>query len=218
MTAVFNPPHADDGAGKCGPVPVILSRRGLLGVTAASAAIIGLGFVPSTARAATTTVRYVQTPHGRIAYAIDGARRGQPPLVLLHRFRGAINDWDPQFVALMRSHRQTIRFDSAGVGRSDGTPAETVEDMAAITGDVMAALGIARADVLGWSMGSFVGQELALRAPREGPPTDRRRGAGPDALEAPHAKALLHPDAGHAFLFQYAADFTAEVDKFLGDA
>ncbi|WP_181170247.1 MULTISPECIES: hypothetical protein [unclassified Mesorhizobium] len=34
-------------------------------------------------------------------YAIDGARRGQPPLILLHRFRGTISDWDPQFIALM---------------------------------------------------------------------------------------------------------------------
>lgn len=323
MTEILESPSADDGTGQGGPVPAYLSRRGLLGATAASAAVIGLGLSASSASAASTAVRYVQTTHGHIAYAIDGALRGQPPLILLHRFRGTIDDWDPQFIALMSRNRQTIRFDSAGVGRSDGTPAATIEDMASIAGEVMTALNITRADVLGWSMGGFVGQELALQVParvrrlivagagpgglNEVPATDPKfiqiagkpvnvdedyltmffpdsdagRAAGRACLdrlkgqkdigplptmaavqaqemamgrwqgararlkqltlpvlvangvhdvlmpafgtyviahEAPNAKALLYPNAGHAFLFQDAADFTAEVDKFLAGA
>jgi pimeloyl-ACP methyl ester carboxylesterase len=34
------------------------------------------------------------------------------------------------------------------------------------------------------------------------------------AKKAPRAKLLLYPDAGHAFLFQYAEDFCAEVLRF----
>ncbi len=320
MSEIFDAPRADGGAGEWGSAPAILSRRGLLGVTAASAAAIGLGFAPTSASAAAAKIRYVETPHGRLAYAIDGERDSRPPLVLLHRFRGTIDDWDPQFIALLSRSRQTIRFDSAGVGRSEGTPAATIEEMAVIADEVLAALNTARAHILGWSMGGFVGQELALRSPEkvrrlivaaagpggltEVPPTDPKyievagkpvnvdedyltlffpdsddgRAAGRAYLarlkaqkdigplpsmaavqaqgmamgrwqgvrarlkqltlpvlvangvhdvlmpafgtyviarEAPHAKALLYPDAGHAFLFQYAADFTAEVDKFL---
>lgn len=323
MSEIFDALRADGGAGECGSAPAILSRRGLLGVTAASAAVIGLGLAPTSANAAATKIRYVETPHGRLAYAIDGVRGGRPPLILLHRFRGTIDDWDPQFIALLSRNRQTIRFDSAGVGRSAGTPAATIEDMAVIASDVMAALNIARADILGWSMGGFVGQELALQAPAkvrrlvvagagpggltEVPATDPKflqiagkpvdddedyltlffpdsdagRAAGRAYLtrlkaqkdigplptmaavqaqgvamgrwqgararlkqltlpvlvangihdvlmpafgtyviahEAPDAKALLYPRAGHAFLFQDAADFTAEVDKFLAGA
>jgi pimeloyl-ACP methyl ester carboxylesterase len=74
---------------------------------------------------ASNQIQFVETKHGRLAYRIDGSG-GDVPLVLLQRFRGTIDDWDPAFTASLTSSRRVIRFDSAGVGRSDGRTPESV--------------------------------------------------------------------------------------------
>ena len=234
-----------------------------------------------------------------------------------------MDDWDPDFIDALSIGRQLIRFDSAGVGNSDGESPDNVAGMADIASAFVQALGLERFDLLGWSMGGFVAQELALAQPDRvrrlviaasspggvtgGPPPDPRvrevagkpvndredlaflffantpssqasglvslariekartteavRGqtvmkqaaaigkwsAGEGAArprlgslgmptlvaggvadilmpafgsyilsqEAPNAKLILYPDAGHGFLFQCIEDFTHEVSVFL---
>lgn len=267
-------------------------------------------------------VQSVDTRFGQLAYRTDGARGGTP-LLLLQRYRGTMDDWDPAFISGLAKHHHVIRFDSAGVGWSEGETPDTVAGMAEVAGAFVEQLGLSKVDVLGWSLGGYVGQVLALDAPTlvrrliiagsgpggvsDAPPADPRvddivlvpvlslenllflfaadtdtsRAAmvesqtriaatttcpavtlqaaerqwkairmfygggetirsrlpelmhpilvanGVDDLmipalnafvisqEAPDAKLILYPDAGHGFLFPHATSFLAEVEEFL---
>jgi pimeloyl-ACP methyl ester carboxylesterase len=85
-----------------------------------------------------------------------------PPLVLLQRFRGTLDHWDPAFLDVLATERRVVIFDSAGVGASTGSVAETIEGMAEAAIDFIEAGGFTPADVLGWSMGGYVAQLVAL--------------------------------------------------------
>jgi pimeloyl-ACP methyl ester carboxylesterase len=87
------------------------------------------------------------------------------PLVFLHRFRGTLDDWDPAFVDAVATGRNVILFSDAAVGSSTGTPATTVDEKAANAAKFIRAKGIEQVDVLGFSMGGFVAQALAIREP-----------------------------------------------------
>lgn len=112
----------------------------------------------------THRIAYLDTRHGRIALRRDGSEGGIP-LILLQRFRGTMDDWDPAFIAAVAADRQVIRFDSAGIGRSEGDVPDSITGMAAVAADVIAGLGFRQVDVLGWSLGGVVAQQLALDSP-----------------------------------------------------
>ncbi|GHH82796.1 peroxidase [Streptomyces sulfonofaciens] len=87
------------------------------------------------------------------------------PLVFLQRFRGTLDDWDPAFVDAMASTRTVVLFSDAAVGSSGGRPARTVDEKSDNAAAFIRALGFSRADVLGFSMGGFVAQAIAIREP-----------------------------------------------------
>ena len=88
-------------------------------------------------------------------------------LVLLHRFRGTLDDWDPAFVsALATAGREGFMFDSLGVGQTGGVTPATVVEMADFAASVIRAGGTEPVDVLGWSLGGFVAQVLAIKYPK----------------------------------------------------
>jgi len=103
---------------------------------------------------------------------IDGAKiayrrigNGRPPVVL-NGFAATSADWDPSFIDRLASSNEIILLDNRGIGRStdNGQPfdiAELADDVAR----VIEMLGIERANVLGWSMGGFIVQTLALQHP-----------------------------------------------------
>jgi pimeloyl-ACP methyl ester carboxylesterase len=93
-----------------------------------------------------------------------GAGRGVP-LVLFQHFRGNLDSWDPALIDDLAAGRRVITFDNAGVGGSTGTTADTIEQMARDAIAFIAALGIGQADLLGFSIGSFVAQQIALTRP-----------------------------------------------------
>jgi pimeloyl-ACP methyl ester carboxylesterase len=104
----------------------------------------------------------------RAADGIDYAYRETgtgDPLVLLQHFRGNLDNWDPALVDALAAERRVIAFDNAGVGGSSGKTPSTVPEMARDALAFLDALGIGRADVLGFSLGSFVAQEIALIRP-----------------------------------------------------
>ena len=88
-----------------------------------------------------------------------------PPLLLIMGLGASLETWVAQRDAFAARHR-VILFDNRGAGASE-TPAApwTVPDMAADAAAVLDALGIARAHVLGVSMGGMIAQELAIRFP-----------------------------------------------------
>jgi pimeloyl-ACP methyl ester carboxylesterase len=111
-----------------------------------------------------TTTQYVPSARGRLAVRRMG-HRGQTPLLLCHRFRGTIDDWDPAFLDVLAAQRDVIVFDAAGVGYSSGEVPATVAEMANGVIELITLLDLDEVDVLGWSMGGFVAQAVALSAP-----------------------------------------------------
>ena len=108
----------------------------------------------------------------RAANGIDYAYRdtgpgasGGVPLVLFQHFRGNLDSWDPALIDALASARRVITFDNAGVAGSTGSTPNTVEQMAHDAIAFIAAMDFGQADLLGFSIGSFVAQQVALTRP-----------------------------------------------------
>jgi pimeloyl-ACP methyl ester carboxylesterase len=99
------------------------------------------------------------------AYRDTGGHDGIVPLVLLQHFRGNLDGWDPALIDALAQSRRVITFDNAGVGNSTGATPDTIEQMARDAIAFIGALGLSQVDLLGFSIGSFVAQEIALRRP-----------------------------------------------------
>src|SRR6478752_6825680 len=100
-----------------------------------------------------------------IAYAYREIGSSTVPLVLLQHFRGNLENWDPQLVDALASNRRVVAFDNTGVGATTGTTPDTIEQMARDAIAFVEAMGFKRIDLLGFSIGSFVAQEIALIRP-----------------------------------------------------
>jgi len=95
----------------------------------------------------------------------DGQSEGGVPLVLLQHFRGNLDNWDPALIDALAATRRVITFDNAGVGGSAGITPDTIEQMARDALAFLAALQLGQVDLLGFSIGSFVAQQIALVRP-----------------------------------------------------
>jgi pimeloyl-ACP methyl ester carboxylesterase len=120
-----------------------------------------------TGAADTTTAptRRMNVDGQEIAYRVIGAGTGTP-LLLLNRFRGTMDHWDPMLIDRIATKRTVIMFDQPGFGRSSGIPADSLQAFAAMAARVAAALGHPQVDVLGFSMGGTVALQLVLDHPR----------------------------------------------------
>lgn len=87
------------------------------------------------------------------------------PLVLLQRFRGNLDNWDPALIDALASNGRVLTFDNAGVGGSTGDTPDTIEQMAHDAIAFIDALELESVDLLGFSIGSFVAQQIALTRP-----------------------------------------------------
>jgi len=100
-----------------------------------------------------------------VDYAYRDTGMGTVPLVLLQHFRGNLDNWDPALIDALASARRVVTFDNAGVGGSSGTTPDTIGQMARDAIAFLAAMEVDQADLLGFSIGSFVAQEIALTRP-----------------------------------------------------
>jgi pimeloyl-ACP methyl ester carboxylesterase len=89
-----------------------------------------------------------------------------PALVMLQHFRGNLDNWDPALVDRLAQDREVILVDNRGVGGSTGVVPENVTTMARDALAFTDALGLEQIDLLGFSLGGFVAQELVLLRPR----------------------------------------------------
>jgi pimeloyl-ACP methyl ester carboxylesterase len=103
----------------------------------------------------------IQVDGARIAYRRIGKGR---PLVILNGLAATSADWDPAFIDQLASANELVLLDNRGIGAStdDGAPFD-IARLAEDTARVIEALRFERASVLGWSMGGFIAQVLALR-------------------------------------------------------
>jgi pimeloyl-ACP methyl ester carboxylesterase len=99
------------------------------------------------------------------AYRDTGGGEGGLPLVLLQHFRGNLDNWDPALIDALAPARRVVTFDNAGVGGSTGTTPDTIEQMARDAIAFLAVLGFSQVDLLGFSIGSFIAQQIALMRP-----------------------------------------------------
>jgi pimeloyl-ACP methyl ester carboxylesterase len=106
----------------------------------------------------------VEGPSARFTYRRTGPRGGVP-LVLLNRFRGTIDWWDPEFLDHLAVDHDVIVFDNIGVGYTTGEPRDAVEGFADGAIEFVDALGLTQIDLLGWSLGGIVAQQVVLRRP-----------------------------------------------------
>ena len=107
---------------------------------------------------------YRQAGETRFAYRDLGHDSGVP-LIFLNRFRGTMDDWDPDIINRLARSRRVILFDNAGVGLSTGTTPDSVSSMAADAASFISALADTPVDVLGFSLGGYVAQRLTLDYP-----------------------------------------------------
>jgi len=118
-----------------------------------------------------TRMRYLDASNRRIMAdnAIDYCYRdlgvSEVPLVLLQHFRGNLDNWDPALIDALAADRRVVAFDNVGVAGTSGTTPNTVEAMAHGAVAFIEAMSLERVDLLGFSIGSFVAQEIALIRP-----------------------------------------------------
>jgi pimeloyl-ACP methyl ester carboxylesterase len=111
-----------------------------------------------------TSTQRVTAENG-IEYAYRDVGGGDVPFVLLQHFRGNLDNWDPALIDALAADRRVIAFDNVGVGATTGRTPTTVEAMAHGAIAFLDAMEFQRVDLLGFSIGSFVAQEIALVRP-----------------------------------------------------
>jgi pimeloyl-ACP methyl ester carboxylesterase len=119
----------------------------------------------------TTKIRWIDAPTrtidvGGVPFAyrdlgpVDGV-----PVVFLHHLMAVLDDWDPRVIDGIAAHHRVIAFDNRGVGASGGSVPHDVEQMGQDAIAFIRALGLAKVDLLGFSLGGAVAQMVALQAP-----------------------------------------------------
>ncbi len=112
----------------------------------------------------TAPTRFIQTALETYAYRRFGTGAGVPLLCLQH-FTGTLDNWDPAVTDALALGREVILFESAGLGHSTGVVPETVPGMAAHALAFVDAMGLAHVDLLGFSLGGMVAQQVAIDRP-----------------------------------------------------
>jgi pimeloyl-ACP methyl ester carboxylesterase len=108
--------------------------------------------------------RQVEAANGT-TFAYRDLGSGDVPLVLLQHFRGNLDNWDPALVDALGENRRVVTFDNTGVGGSTGQTPHAIGAMARDAIAFLDALELAEVDLLGFSIGSFVAQEITLTRP-----------------------------------------------------
>ena len=112
----------------------------------------------------TAPTQFVEGNGIRYAYRRFG-KTGGVPLVFNQHYIGTMDYWDPMVTDGLARDREVILFNNAGVSSSSGEVPTTFERMGANAIAFIKALGLKRVDVLGFSIGGMVVQEITLQAP-----------------------------------------------------
>jgi len=109
----------------------------------------------------TAPTQFVETNGIRYAYRRFG-KRGTVPLLFLGYFNSNMDAWDPEVTNRLAADHEVILFDNAGVGASGGETPGTVAEMTQHCVAFCHALGLKAINVVGFSLGGMIGQQLAL--------------------------------------------------------
>jgi pimeloyl-ACP methyl ester carboxylesterase len=112
----------------------------------------------------TAPTQFVEANGIRFAYRRFG-KTGSVPLVFNQHFTGTMDYWDPAVIDGLAAEREVILFDNAGVSSSSGKVPTTFQGMGSDAIAFIKALRLTKVDVLGFSIGGFVAQEITLQSP-----------------------------------------------------
>ena len=112
----------------------------------------------------TAPTQFVEANGIRFAYRRFG-KTGGVPLVFNQHYIGTMDYWDPTVTDGLARDREVILFNNAGVSSSSGEVPTTFEQMGANAIAFIKALGLNKVDLLGFSIGGMVAQEITLQAP-----------------------------------------------------
>ena len=102
---------------------------------------------------------FIKTGKINFAYRIIGDGF---PVVLFHRFRATIDEWDPAFINQLGRKNKVIIFDNVGIGLTEGNTPQTIEEIVADAFRFTQALQLKSFNILGWSIGGLVAQVFAM--------------------------------------------------------
>ncbi len=123
-----------------------------------------VGQVASVTFRAPAPTQFIEAAGITFAYRVMGAPGGIP-LLFCQRFRGTMDEWDPAFLEALAPDRQLVIFDNVGISSTSGTVPTEAKDQGDYAAAFITAMGFEQVDVLGFSMGGYVCQMLAINHP-----------------------------------------------------
>ncbi len=112
----------------------------------------------------TATTQFVQSGDTKYAYRVLGNKEGTP-LVMISPLGGTMDDWDPALTNGLAQKYKVIIFDNQGVASSTGKTPSTIADMAKGAVAFIKAMGYTKVNLMGFSMGAFITQQIVLTEP-----------------------------------------------------
>ena len=112
----------------------------------------------------TAPTQFLQAGEERYAYRRFG-KGARLPLLCLQHFTGTLDNWDPAVTDPLASDREVILFENTGLGRSTGKVPETIAGMARHALAFVDGLRLSSCDVLGFSLGGMIAQQMARDRP-----------------------------------------------------
>ncbi|NYH25976.1 alpha/beta fold hydrolase [Paraburkholderia bryophila] len=109
--------------------------------------------------------QYVTVDGVRLAYRSIGSNSNVPPLVLFHHFTATMDDWDSALIDGLAKQRRVIILGNPGIGASGGSAPDSVTEMARFSAGFIDALDLKSVDVMGYSIGGAVAQQVATDRP-----------------------------------------------------
>ncbi len=114
---------------------------------------------------ATVPTQFVEANGIKFAYRSYG-KTGDIPVIYFNHLTANLDNCDPRIMDAIAAHRQIISFDYRGVGATTGEQGERIADMATDAIAFIHALGYKQVDILAFSMGGFITQEILLVEPK----------------------------------------------------
>jgi pimeloyl-ACP methyl ester carboxylesterase len=175
--------------------------------------------------AATAENLFVDAGGIRYAYRRLG-KVGPTPLLCLQHFTGTLDNWDPAIVDAHAQDREVILFENAGVGLSTGDVAPTIAGMSEHVLHFLNALNLTKVHILGYSLGGFLAQEIAIARPDlvdrlilSGSAPEGGAGAGmdrPELIAIYTDGAISPPDKLRRLFFPATLAGRSAAENFLG--
>ncbi|GKT20748.1 alpha/beta hydrolase [Acidovorax sp. SUPP3334] len=100
------------------------------------------------------------------AYRELGRQHEGTPVVFLTHLAAVLDHWDPRVIDGIAAKRHVVTFDNRGVGASTGSPPHSIEEMADDAIAFIKAMGFRQVDLVGFSMGGMIAQEIVLKEPQ----------------------------------------------------